>query len=116
MRAKEFIHESAKGFSPRKSSTMVTTFAFPTMPSNNPYKAYRFGMAMANHEIKDKVGPVDEYAVISAYTPEEEEIINKAIAKTGDKKVLVADRGSNEPDSTYKTSPVAHPKKNKYGV
>jgi hypothetical protein len=116
MRAKEFIHEGAKGFSKRKSDTMVTTYAFPGLPSNNPYLAYRFAMAMANHEIKDQVGPTNEYAVISAYTTGEEEIINKAAAQTNNKKVVVADRGSKEPNSTYKTSPVARVKKNKYGV
>jgi hypothetical protein len=86
------------------------------MPSNNPYQAYRFGMAMANHDIKDNVGPVDEYAVISAYTPEEEIIISKASAKTGHKKIIVADRGSNEPENTNTVSPVAKMKKNQYGV
>jgi hypothetical protein len=116
MRAREFLPESAQGFSDRKSSTMVKTLAFPGMPSNNPYKAYRFAMAMANHEIKDEAGPTDEYAVISAYTEGEEDIIRAAMSQTGERAVEVADRGSREPDSTNKVSPVARPKKNKYGV
>jgi hypothetical protein len=116
MRAKEFIIEAAKGFSNRKSDPMVATYAFPDLPSNNAYKAYRFAMAMANHEIKDAAGPTDEYAVISAYTEGEEEIINAAVAQTGVRKVVVSNKGSKEPDSTQKQSPVAKPKRNRYGV
>jgi len=115
MRIKEVISE-ARGFSNRKSTTMVATYAFPDMPSNNPYKAYRFAMAMANHKIKNEVGPVDEFAVISAYTEGEEEIINDAVKTTGNKKVLVSDKKSHEPEDTNIQSPVAKSKKNKYGV
>jgi hypothetical protein len=116
MRAREFLPEAAQGFSDRKSATMVKTLAFPDMPSNNPYRAYRFAMAMANHDIKNEVGPADEYAVISAYTEGEEEIIAAAVKKTGERHVTVADRGSREPDSTNIASPVARIKKNRFGV
>jgi len=116
MRAREFLPEAAQGFSDRKSAAMVKTLAFPDMPSNNPYRAYRFAMAMANHDIKNEVGPADEYAVISAYTEGEEEIIAAAIKKTGERHITVADRGSHEPDSTNKSSPVAQIKKNRFGV
>lgn len=114
MRAKEFIFE--REFSQRKSSVMSTTFEFPTMPSANAYAAYRFGMAMADHSITHAVGPTSNHAVIVAYTPEEESIIKGATRQTGHKGRLVADRGSNEPNSTQAASPVAKPKKNKYGV
>jgi hypothetical protein len=73
-------------------------------------------MAMANHDIKDNVGPVDEYAVISAYTPEEETIIKGGTKQTGDRGVLVADKESHEPKSTNNRSPVAQIKKNRFGV
>jgi hypothetical protein len=116
MRARDFIQESAQGFSNRKSASMVKTLAFPGLPSNNPYKAYRFAMAMANHEIKDESGPTDEFAVISAYTQGEEEIIRAAVQQTGERTIEVADSGSNEPDSTNVYSPVARIKKNRYGV
>jgi hypothetical protein len=116
MRAKEFINESARGFSHKKGSTMVKTYAFPDLPSNNPYLAYRFGMAMANEKIKHDSGPVDEYAVILAYTAEEDAIIQQAAKNQGIKGVVVADRGSNEPRDTELASPVARVKKNRYGV
>jgi len=116
MRAREFLPESAKGFSDRKSDTMVATYAFPDMPSNNPYKAYRFAMAMANHEIKNEVGPADQFAVISAYTQGDEDIISAAIKKTGNRKITIAQAGSDEPASTNTVSPIAKIKKNRFGI
>jgi hypothetical protein len=116
MRAREFLSEAARGFSDRKSAAMVKTLTFPDMPSNNPYRAYRFAMAMANHDIKNEVGPADEYAVISAYTEGEEEIIAAAMKKTGERAIIVADRESREPKSTNTVSPVAKPRKNRFGI
>jgi hypothetical protein len=114
MRAKEFITE--RKLPARKSGPMKTTIMFPTMPSSDPYQAYRFGMAMANHTIKYSEGPTSNSAVIVAYTPEEEEIIRGGTAQTGHKGVLVADKESREPGSTNTASPVARVKKNRYGV
>ena len=114
MRAKEFIVE--RSFSKRKSRPMSTTYAFPTMPSANAYAAYRFGLAMADHTINYPEGPTGNSAVIVAYTPEEEEIIKAGTRQTGHKGKLVADRGSHEPKSTETQSPVAKPKRNRYGV
>ena len=113
MRAKEFITE--RSFSKRKSGPMSTTFQFPSMPSSDGYQAYRFGLAMANHEIAP-TSPTSQHAVISAYTPEEEEIIRAGERATGHKRQIVADRGSHEPDSTETVSPVAQAKRNRYGV
>ena len=113
MRAKEFIVE--RSFSKRKSGPMTTTYAFPTMPSSDAYQAYRFGVAMANHK-EPPYGPTEQHAVISAYTPEDEEIIHAAERATGHKGRLVADQGSDEPQSTDTRSPVARPKRNRHGV
>ena len=114
MRAREFITE--RQMPERKSRAMSTAFYFPSMPSSNPYAAYRFGMAMANHDINYAEGPASNSAVIVAYTPEEEEIIRGGSQQTGDRGKLLADRGSHEPDSTGVQSPVARIKKNRYGV
>ena len=113
MRAKEFITE--REMPQRKSMTMSTAFEFPTMPSSDGYQVYRFGMAMANHE-QPPYGPAGQHAVISAYTPEEEEIIHAAERATGHRGRILADRGSDEPLSTDILSPVAKPKRNRYGV
>lgn len=116
MRAREFLPEAARSFADRKSAVMVKTLAFPGMPSNNPYKMYRFGLAMANHDIKHEAGPADEYGVISAYSLGEEEIIAAAQAKTGERSIVIADTGSREPRDTNHVSVVARPKKNRYGI
>ena len=113
MRAKEFITE--REMPERKSRVLSTAFEFPTMPSSDGYQVYRFGVAMANHE-EPPYGPTSQHAVISAYTPEEEGIIHAAERATGHKGRLVADRGSREPESTGTHSPVAKPKRNRYGV
>jgi len=114
MRAKEFITE--RKLAQRKSAVLPTTKAYPNMPSANPYEIYRFGMAMANHEIVHAEGPTSNYAVITTLTPEEDQIVAHAEKVTGHKGQLVADRGSHEPGSTDTVSPVAKPKRNRYGV
>jgi hypothetical protein len=114
MRAKEFIVE--RSFSKRKSGPMSTTYAFPTMPSSNAYAAYRFGLAMADHTINYAEGPTGNSAVIVAYTPEEEEIIQSGTRQTGHKGRLIADKKSHEISSVNTQSPVAQVKKNQYGV
>ena len=123
MRAREFIKEAvnkqkdhADGFDSVESDPMVTTLAFPNMPGNNAYRAYRFAMAMANHQTGERDGPTSQLAVISAYTEGDEEIIKAAIKKTGEKSIIVANKGSKETNSTHIVSPVARPRKNKYGV
>jgi hypothetical protein len=113
MRAIVFITE--REMSDRKSRALNTTFEFPTMPSSDGYQAYRFGVAMANHE-EPPYGPTSQHAVISAYTPEEEEIIHAAERVTGHRGRLIADRGSREPKTTGTQSPLAKPKRNRYGV
>ena len=113
MRAKEFITE--RQLPKRVSRAMNTTFQFPTMPSSDGYQVYRFGLAMANHE-EPPYGPAGQHAVISAYTPEEEEIIHAAERATGHKGRILADRGSHERDSTATQSPVANIERNRYGV
>lgn len=94
---------------------MTTTFQFPTMPSSDGYQIYRFGLAMANHEIAP-TSTTAQHAVIGAYTSEEEEIIRAGERATGHKGQMVADRGSHEPGSTSIVSPVAQAKRNRYGV
>lgn len=89
---------------------------FPTMPSADPYQIYRFGMAMADHTINHPKGPTDRNAVIVAYAPEEEEIIQAGTKQTGHKGTLVADKDSHESNDTVVMSPVAVLKRNRYGV
>jgi hypothetical protein len=86
------------------------------MPSADAYRAYRFGVAMADHTITYAEGPASNDAIIVAYTPEEEEIIQAGTRQTGHKGRILANKGSEEPSSTDTQSPVAKPKRNRYGV
>ena len=114
MRAREFILE--RKIPERKSSVMAFAKHFPTMPSSDPYQAYRFGMAMAAHDIDHAEGPAVQHAVVIAYTPEEEDIILGAESHTGHRGLPLTDKISHEPKTTNLTSPVANIKKNRYGV
>lgn len=87
------------------------------------YTAYRLGMAVAGANGKD---PIDMKAKswigksksTHPYTEEEQEMLKQAYKVVGAnyKDVNRGDMKSKELDSTYKVSPVAAPKKNKYGV
>ena len=112
MRAVEFIKEEKH--SEHKSNAMVTAFHYPSMPGNDTYQSYRFGVAMANHQAKNS--PTNQDAVIAAYTPEDEDIIKAAEKATGHKGQPLTNRGSVESNGTNNVSPVAKPKRNKYGV
>lgn len=114
MRIRELLTE--REMPERKSSTMPYSKHYPTMPSSDPYQIYRFGVAMADHTIDYAEGPSAQHAVVVTYTPEEEDIVRGGETQTGHKGQMLSDRGSNEPDSTHKVSPVAKPKRNKYGV
>ena len=122
MRAREFLRENnrqgdrAHGFGAVDSDPMNLTLAFPGLPGNNAYRAYRFAMAMANHEIDYEDGPTSQLAVISAYTDGDEKIIRAAMKKTGERALTVANRGSRESDSINRHSPVARIKQNRWGV
>lgn len=113
MRAREFISERQLR---RNSDTLSTTYYYPTMPSSDPYRAYRFGMAMANHHMRDAEGPAANDAIVVAYTPEEQQIIQAGEQQTGHKHKLLANKGSQEPTATNTASPVARKKRNRYGV
>jgi hypothetical protein len=116
MRAKEFIKESAKGFSSRKSDVLPTAFEYPDMTSANPYDMYRFSVAMADHSAPPAEGVISNHGLVVAYAPEEEAVIRAAEKVTGHRGRLAANRNSKEPNSTNVTSPVAKPKRNKYGI
>lgn len=90
---------------------------YPEMPSSSPYYAYRFGMGMANHKEFVENPPNKNSATIVQYTRGEEEIVadtESKLGKFGKKKLT--DRGSDEPNGINTVSPVAKPKRNRYGV
>jgi len=123
MRAREFIKEArntqgdvASGFDPIQSDPLTLTYVFPTMPANNPYRTYRFSMAVANHDAEPMENPTSQMAMMSAYTKEEDDMLKKAMKKTGDRGHVAGNQGSKEPKDTGHHSPVARAKRNRWGV
>lgn len=83
------------------------------------YGMYRFGVAMAAAPDGEtpKEGPAKDVPAVWMYSKGEEDIVKKAQKNQGIKgKTLVSSGPSEEVPSTYVTSPVAAPKRNKYGV
>ena len=83
------------------------------------YGMYRFGLAMAAAPDGEtpKEGPAKDVPAVWMYSKGEEDIVNKAARNQGiDGTTIVSKGPSQELKTTYKTSPVAQPKPNKYGV
>lgn len=122
MRAKEFIQESTKPLrkSTKQSMPNLTT-ASKLNNNNNPYLAYRFGVALASSPDMgnfDDKGPIGSDFAMVDFSEGDEAIRTAAAKRMGIKFEKGTGRGSEElPDSIVnKTSPVAKPKKNRYGV
>jgi hypothetical protein len=106
-----------------KTATSSIKGAITTPAANNnagdSYKSYRFGLALAGApEFPTKaVNDIGGDPLLTTYTDEEWEMVKFAGKQTdvGPLKRLSSNR-SVELDDTYKTSPVAKIKKNKYGI
>jgi hypothetical protein len=90
---------------------------------NADYVAYRLGMAVASTDgtitpNMDKKSWIGKSKATFPYTPQEQEMLNQAYKAVGAKVIDLnhGDMDSDELDSTNKSSVVAAPKKNKYGV
>lgn len=132
MRAKEFISEdiSADGnkFDNSVTSAIKGALSIPGISINksngNPYQGYRFGLALAgSHSDPSKVVPTPAAGamagdpLLTVYTQEEYEMVANAAKEVlaGPIKQLTSMASEEKPD-TYKTSPIAKKRKNKYGV
>lgn len=131
MRAKEFINEAftAKTHGKpsrvpeRSTSTLPGVFVQQQLRNTDPYMQYRMGMAVAGaraHQAGDvnfeQESAFGENLVHVMYAPEDEETIKLASKMMGVRPTKITDTASREPKATNTQSPVAKPKKNKYGV
>lgn len=120
MRAKEFIAEQ-RDLPPETKEPMRDTYILPGLSASDPYKSYRFGVAMARARSewrKDDVNPYmpewsaetafGEHAIVSGFNHGVAEIIDAALKMTDTPggKALVSTPGSDEPDLVDKVSPV----------
>lgn len=120
MKVVEIISEAKKG-SLRKSVVKAATrlATWPELDNGNvPYLQYRFGVAAAvspGGQIEPS-GPIAGALTTIAYTPEDEKILIAAGKLLGASPVRISGDASEELDTTNIKSPVAKPKRNKYGV
>lgn len=92
---------------------------YPDLPGYY-YDMYRFGVHMAgspdSRHPMNKRSANGNHLTTLAYTSAEQEIINKSKKDMGLKSKRIASDKSTEPNTTNKVSPVAKPKRNKYGI
>jgi hypothetical protein len=86
--------------------------------NNNPYLAYRFGVALAGapRADMDHKSPIGSNFSMIDYSPADAAIRKGAERAIGIKPSRSTGKGSKELASVNSTSPVAARKKNKYGV
>lgn len=112
------IRESRLSHGSRKASKgMAAWHALDN--NNNPYHAYRFGVALAGSpkEKMDKEGPIGGNFITLAYTDGDQEILDGAAKQIGVKSSSVGSSNkSSEMNDVHSSSPVAKIKRNRYGI
>jgi hypothetical protein len=131
MRAKEFINEAWAGKShgkPKKvrdraSDALPGVFVQRQLRNTDTYMQYRMGLALAaaradaaGHVKFEQESSWAENFINVMWTPEDEETVMLASKLMGVTPSMITDKKSREPDSTNTQSPVAQPKRNRYGV
>ena len=123
MRAKEFIPEGQDRKPLRKSvaRSMSNLTVYDQLDNNNnPYLAYRFGIALAGSPGGDmaKKSAIGSDFVMADYTDADTVIRKGAERVMGVKGSRTTGKGSLELDDTIinKVSPTAAAKRNRYGV
>jgi hypothetical protein len=120
MRAREFITEQAT-LPPELADPMNHVFVLPGVPSSDPYKIYRLGVAMAR--ARSDAGTTDpipnmpewsaqaafgEDAVVAGFNASVEPIIDQALKMSGlsAEKIQISTPNSLEPALVNHVSPV----------
>ena len=120
MRAREFVTEQKK-LPPEYADPMRYTYVIPGLSAADPYRNYRFGVAMARARSdagKDGLSKdfpewsaetaFGEHGVVIGMNNSIEPVIDQALAMTNtpDGKKLVSTPTSTEPDFVDKVSPI----------
>jgi hypothetical protein len=120
MRAREFVVEQ-KELPAEQSGPMQNTYVMPGLTAQDPYKTYRFGVAMARARSDQATDSVNDFrpdwspetafgeqAVIVGFNGDVDPVIDQALAmtKTPGGKKLVSSIASEEPDFVVNASPV----------
>lgn len=121
MRAREFITEQAD-LAPEQADPMRYTYVIPGLSAADPYRNYRFGVAIARARAEHGAGDgvnehmpawsaetaFGEHGVVAGMVPSVDRVIDAALAmtKTPGGKKLVSTGPSEEPPFVDQTSPV----------
>ena len=121
MKISEVVTEAKGKQQLRKATTnsLSNVQSYPYLDNaNHPYTAYRFGVALAKSpsEVDHLEGPIGTEFTTIGYSDADQEIIDHTCKEFGLPVRKHSTKGSVEVDSTNKASPVAKPKRNKYGV
>jgi len=130
MRAKEFITEyKAKASGSSKPVRGDADAALPgvivqrQLRNTDPYMQYRYGLAMASarahqqgHVDFEQESPWAENLTLVMWANEDQDTIEMADKLMGVKGTRITDNKSRESKSTETQSPVAKPKRNRYGI
>jgi len=130
MRAKEFINEAAQKnhgnpskIRDRADAALPGVFVQRQLRNTDTYMQMRYGLALAAARA-EREGHVEfnqetawaENFINGMFVPEDEETIMLASKLMGVTPTMISDKKSREPKSTETQSPVAKPKRNRYGV
>lgn len=119
MRSHEFVREDKRPLRKALKQAAPNLTTYDALDNNNnPYLAYRFGVALAAAP-DDKgysEGPIGSKFTMIDYSDGDAEIRKAAEKKMGVASTTGTGKGSEELDSINKQSPTATRKKNQYGV
>lgn len=120
MRLREIIQETTKPLRRSAKAAIPDMQMFPQLDNSSIYDMYRYGIALAgspdSETIMDHNGPAKSKMVTIAYSEGDADIINKTNKTMGVKGKAISDKRSHESHTVDTQSPVAKPKRNKYGV
>lgn len=124
MRAREFVIENMiqpyanDQLRPDTLAALPSMTMFTDVDNSSPYNGWRFGIAMAGapHHKMPSEGPTGQKMVVVPYTDEEASIINSAAGMIGVNAHSMNSKGSKELSDAGTVSPIAKPRKNRYGV
>lgn len=120
MRAREFLREQ-QNLSSEQADPMRYTYVIPGLSSSDPYRNYRFGVAIARARSKDSADGLDEFfpewsaetafsnhGVVAGMGPDISQLIDAALKMTNTPggKRLISTPGSTEPSFVDTQSPV----------
>ena len=121
MRAREFVTEQAAQLPAELADPMRYTYVIPGLSAADPYRNYRFGVAVArarSEAVKDNINPdmpewhdetaFGEHGIVAGMNPGIAQIIDAALSMTNTPggKRLVSSGPSEEPAFVANKSPI----------